>query len=305
MDRIIVTGGYGFIGSSFVNLAAKKGYEVLVVDKLTYAADPKFVTEKHTFLEKDICDLTANDLGEYEYIVNFAAETHVDNSIDNPNPFLKTNIAGIYRLLELARVNSRLKKFIQISTDEVYGDMDDFWDDEANENYPLVPSSPYSATKASSDMLVTAWGRTFKIPYLITRTCNNYGVNQNKEKFLPKIYECIKEDKEIPVYGDGSQVREWIWVEDNVRAILDLLKNKNAFNTIINIGTAERYNNLEIIRMINEFLPGKKAKISFVEDRKGHDVKYAINSFRLKNYDIRYRFKKLPVYLKELYLSEN
>lgn len=303
MDRIIVTGGYGFIGSSFANLATQEGYDVTIVDKMTYASNPDFVDYDLDLIQKDICELTEEDLGEYDYIVNFAAETHVDNSIDNPSPFMKTNIGGVYRLLELARKNKRLQKFIQISTDEVYGDVGSLFEEESKEEDTLKPSSPYSATKASADMLVIAYGRTFNIPYLITRTCNNYGFNQHPEKFLPKIHKCIKENKEIPVYGDGNQVREWIWVEDNVQCILNLLKNENLVSNIFNIGTGERYNNLELIEIINNLLPDKKAKIKFVEDRKGHDVKYALNSYKLAVYTDAPTFKKLDKFLIEVYSS--
>ena len=201
--RIIITGGAGFIGSSFTNHCVKLGHDVLVVDKLTYAADPDNIP-KVSILKMDICDVTPEDLGPYDVLVNFAAESHVDNSIKDGKPFVRTNVEGTFNLLEVARQNPKLKKFVQISTDEVYGDMDDY-DTQvlADETFPLIGSSYYSSTKASSDLLVQAAGRTYGLPYLITRTCNNYGSLQHDEKLLPTMINCVKNDIPIPIYGDG------------------------------------------------------------------------------------------------------
>ena len=274
--RIIVTGGFGFIGSEFVNTIGRKNpnAEVLVVDNLTYAADARRVNVPNIdFLNMDICDVTAEDLGSYDYIVHFAAESHVDNSIKDGKPFVRTNVEGTFNLLECARQNKDLKKFIHISTDEVYGDMDDIcWDAESNETFGLKGSSYYSATKAASDLLVEAAGRTFGLPYLITRTCNNYGSKQNAEKFIPKIMKSIAEDLTIPVYGDGNQIREWIDVEDNTQILYNLMLSKEQ-GGVYNIGSGERYENIEIINMIGEML-GKKPKFEFVADRLGHDRRY-------------------------------
>ena len=213
MSRIIVTGGLGFIGSEFVNYVMENTtHDVVVLDKMTYAANIDNIKNEFHLIKKDICDVTQDDLGDYDYIVNFAAETHVDNSISNGRPFVETNVMGTFNLLEVARKNKNLKKFLQISTDEVYGDMDD--NDVNNristEEFPMKASSYYSATKVSSDMLVISANRTYGLPYLITRTCNNFGEHQNNEKFIPKIISSIKNGVEVPVYGDGSQVREWI-----------------------------------------------------------------------------------------------
>jgi dTDP-glucose 4,6-dehydratase len=222
--KIIATGGYGFIGSSFVNYCSQQGHDVFVIDKMTYASNINNVTERHSSihpdgsLRMDICDVTADDLGDFDYLVNFAAESHVDNSIEDGSPFVKSNIEGVFNLLEISRKNKNLKKFVQISTDEVYGDITDPYY-ESKERDALRPSSYYSATKASADMLVHSVGHTFGMPYLITRTCNNFGRHQHKEKFLPVVEDCFRNDKPIPLYGDGQQMREWIWVEDNVRAI--------------------------------------------------------------------------------------
>ena len=221
--RIVVTGGCGFIGSSFVDLCKNLGYEVLVVDKMTYASNEDWLPMDTELLTSDICDLTEDDLGEYDYLVNFAAESHVDNSIKDGKPFVKTNVEGTYNLLELARKNPKLKKFVQISTDEVYGDLDMLNIDASFEQNFLYPSSYYSATKASADMLVFSCGHTFNLPYIITRTCNNFGIRQHEEKFIPTIMKSIQKDRPIPIYGDGKQIREWIWVEDNVKQILKLM----------------------------------------------------------------------------------
>jgi len=292
--RVVVTGGFGFIGSSFVNYLDSLGHEVLIVDKLTYAANVNNInaaTNTILAVEKDICNVTAEDLGDYEYLVNFAAESHVDNSIKDGRPFVRSNVEGTFNLLELARKNSYLKKFIQISTDEVYGDMEDYGEGVlADETFSLIGSSYYSSTKASADLLVQAAGRTYGIPYLITRTCNNFGVNQNKEKFIPTILNCINNDIEIPIYGDGNQIREWIWVEDNVKILYKLMLENTG---VKNIGSGERWTNRELIQLIAD-ISNKEIKFKFVEDRLGHDTRYGMQT----NFQ-DYKFKLLEEYLKE------
>tara|TARA_B100000029_G_scaffold492593_1_gene554047 strand:- start:1159 stop:2049 length:891 start_codon:yes stop_codon:yes gene_type:complete len=275
--RIVVTGGLGFIGSSFVDLCKNLQHEVLVVDKITYAANEDWLPMDTELLVSDICDLTEEDLGEYDYLVNFAAESHVDNSIKDGKPFVKSNIEGTYNLLELARKNKKLKKFVQISTDEVYGDLDEGHNGygPSFENDTLYPSSYYSATKAAADMLVYSCNHTFGLPYLITRTCNNFGIRQNKEKFIPTIINSIKEDNNIPIYGDGKQIREWIWVEDNVKQILKLMLSDDT--GIYNISSGDTLQNIDIINEIGYIL-GKEPKYEFVEDRLGHDRRYHLNS---------------------------
>jgi len=292
--RVVVTGGFGFIGSSFVNYLDSLGHDVLIVDKITYAANVDNIhAANNTILavEKDICDVTAEDLGDYEYLVNFAAESHVDNSIKDGRPFVRSNVEGTFNLLELARKNSYLKKFIQISTDEVYGDMEDYGEGVlANETFPLMGSSYYSSTKASADLLVQAAGRTYGLPYLITRTCNNFGVKQNKEKFIPTIFNCINNDIEIPIYGDGNQIREWIWVEDNVKILYKLMLENTG---VENIGSGDRWTNRELIQLIAD-ISNKEIKFKFVEDRLGHDTRYGMQT----NFQ-DYKFKLLEEYLKE------
>lgn len=279
-NKIVVTGGLGFIGSHFVNfLIDNTNHEILIVDKLTYAANRKNIKESISLIEKDVCDITPEDLGEYDYIVHFAAESHVDNSIQNGLPFIKSNVQGTYNMIEVARKNPKLKKFLHISTDEVYGDRDGRG--ESNELTPLESSSYYSASKTSSDLLVMSAGRTYDFPYLITRTCNNYGENQHKEKFIPKIIYCIKNDIEVPVYGDGKQIREWIHADDNASAIYKLLMSDKV-KEIYNIGTGERYENIEILKMIGDIL-GKGVKFKYVTDRLGHDRLYLLDCNKFMN----------------------
>lgn len=289
--RIVVTGGYGFIGSSFVNYAARQGHDILVVDKLTYAADMDNVTVDHDALIEDICNVTAEDLGEYEYLVNFAAESHVDNSITNGRPFVRSNVEGVFNLIEVARQNPNLNKFVQISTDEVYGDVE--FPHESTISDGLHPSSYYSATKASADMLIQSAGRTFGLPYLITRTCNNFGVNQHHEKFIPVLTDCFRNDTPIPLYGDGKQVREWIWVEDNVRAIYVYMMYTN--EQLINIGSGIRCSNRTLISMMEDHF-GKKAVFDkTTKDRLGHDRRYALKTTHPINIT-----KTLKDYIEEL-----
>lgn len=287
-QRIIVTGGAGFIGSAFINyLLDNFDCDVLCVDKLTYAGLRKNIKHSIPFLHKDICEVTPDELGEFDYIVHFAAESHVDNSINNGLPFIKTNVEGTFNLLEIARKNKKLKKFIHISTDEVYGDMGDHIaiNHIATEGDKLQPSSYYSSSKASSDLLVMSCNRTYGLPYLITRTCNNFGEHQFEEKFLPTIAKSIRDGVPVPVYGDGKQIREWMYVYDNVKVICDLMFDDKVINEIYNIGTTFRVSNLDIINKISEILD-KDVLIKNVEDRLGHDKKYGLNCFKMKQYYI-------------------
>jgi dTDP-glucose 4,6-dehydratase len=305
--KVIVTGGAGFIGSAFINhLLDNFECDVLCVDKLTYAGRKENIKHNVSFLQKDICDVTADELGEFDYIVHFAAESHVDNSISNGLPFVKTNVEGTFNLLEISRKNKNLKKFIHISTDEVYGDMDEHFaiNHSAKEEDELKPSSYYSATKAASDMLVLSANRTYGLPYLITRTCNNFGEHQFEEKFLPTIARSIKEGTPVPVYGDGEQIREWMYVYDNVKVICDLMFDDKVVNQVMNIGTGFRVTNLNIINKIATVL-NSEVNIKHVEDRLGHDRKYSLYSKKMKEYYINKQktieFKNLYDYLEEQY----
>ncbi len=268
---IVITGGLGFIGSRFVKLCTEKGHNVKIIDKMTYAADLGRLPDNSGYWRKDICDVTENDIKGYDYIVNFAAETHVDNSIKDGKPFIRSNVEGVFNLLEQSR-KVNVKKFIQISTDEVYGDI--LYPFESKESDNLNPSSYYSATKASADMLVLSAHRTYGLPYIITRTCNNFGPGQHEEKFVPKIIKCLENDLPIPVYTPGTQRREWIHVDDNCQAIYNIMISDKV-NEIYNIGSEDRCTNLEIVSKLDK---DNKANIELVKDRLGHDTRYALDS---------------------------
>jgi dTDP-glucose 4,6-dehydratase len=294
--KILVTGACGFIGSSFAHLLSKNNIEYKVIDSLTYAGKQSNLPKSYDLLVKDICDVTINDVGDdYDYVVHFAAESHVDNSILNGGPFVKTNVNGTYNMIELAKQMPKLKRFVHISTDEVYGDVNDLDVESTDEKCNLHGSSYYSATKASSDLLVQAAGRTYGLPYLITRTCNNFGERQDKEKFLPTIIRKIKADEPIPVYGDGQQIREWIWADDNVEMIFNLMQHESG---VWNIGSSDEWTNISIIEAIANKM-GKQIKYEYVTDRKGHDRKYALNNNKIKQAGYHNITKTLDQYLNE------
>lgn len=284
---IVVTGGLGFIGSRFIEYAYNNSsHNIINVDKHTYAANHDRIslsiredTDRYRYLKADICDnlIKHEEIETADYVVNFAAESHVDNSIEDGKPFMDTNIGGVYNLLEQFKDAPNLKRFVQISTDEVYGDMDDYRGKTyATESFSLKPSSYYSATKASADLLVQSASRTFGVPYLITRTCNNFGLGQDPEKFLPKIAKCIRDGGTVPVYGDGEQVREWMHVDDNVAIIYGLMMTAPE-NNIYNIGTGYEFTNNEVVTLIGKAV-GREVKYEYVTDRLGHDRRYALDS---------------------------
>jgi dTDP-glucose 4,6-dehydratase len=276
MIKIVVTGGMGFIGSHFVNKlkGSIQDCEITVIDKLTYASNVNNINCDINFIKEDICNLS--ELPKCDYIVHFAAESHVDNSIKDGRPFVRTNVEGTFNMVELALKVDGLKKFIHISTDEVYGDMIDYGSDIlSNEDFSLVGSSYYSATKASSDLIVQSAGRTFGLPYIITRTCNNFGENQHSEKMVPKIIKMIKNDEPIPVYGDGEQIREWIHADDNAQSIINIMLSDEV-NQVFNIGSGYRITNNQLIKIVSEIV-GKDVNFNYVEDRLGHDRKYALD----------------------------
>jgi len=303
--KIIVTGGYGFIGSRFVQQVLQNtSYNVKIIDKMTYAADKSRVHpsgESHFRLEHskiDICDVDANMLRGAHYIVNFAAESHVDNSIKDGKPFIKSNVEGVLNLLDCAKDLKYLKKFVQISTDEVYGDMYDLRGRQsADESFSIRPSSYYSASKASADLLVQSAARTHGIPYLITRSCNNFGPNQHPEKLLPLLFECIKEGKEVPIYGKGFQSREWIHVDDNVEIILELMFSR-ARNEVYNIGSGYHYKNIEIVNFVGHLL-GEKVKYKYVKDRLGHDKAYRLDTSKVGSFLGTKIYQTLEGFLKD------
>ena len=295
-DRMLITGGCGFIGSHFTDF--QMGYvdmEVIVVDKLTYASNIDYLPEGAKLIKKDINDLTYDDIGEIQYCVNFAAESHVDNSIDDGNPFVKTNVNGTFNLLELCRQMKNFKKFVQISTDEVYGDVKE----PSIETDVLKPSSYYSATKAAADQIVLAAGKTYELPYLITRSCNNYGDRQHEEKFLPKLFKCYKEQMAFPLYGDGLNRREWIWVGDNIR-IIDLLTHSPNHYGIYNVGTGDIWCNVDIVDEVTMLTNGG---INFqqVDDRLGHDRAYWLDCYKLEQELGYYPTMSLATYLQDIF----
>ena len=284
---IIVTGGAGFIGSNFIfhMLAAHPGDRIVCLDKLTYAGNLstlKSVTDKPNFrfVKADICDREAVfSLFEEEkpdVVVNFAAESHVDRSIEDPGIFLKTNILGTQVLMDACRKYG-IKRFHQVGTDEVYGDLPlDRPDLFFTEQTPLHTSSPYSASKASADLLVMAYHRTFGLPVTISRCSNNYGPYQFPEKLIPLMIANALADKPLPVYGEGLNVRDWLYVEDHCKAI-DLILQKGRAGEVYNIGGHNEMRNIDIVKLICKELGKPESLITYVTDRKGHDMRYAID----------------------------
>ncbi len=295
MKTVLVTGGCGFIGSNFVRLLCASGdWRVVSLDKLTYAGNLEnlsgIVQERHRFVKGDIADRSLVDrLLEEEKpwaIVNFAAESHVDRSILDSSPFLQTNIAGVQTLLESVRRHP-VDHFLHISTDEVYGDK--VGQEPADEKSPLIPSSPYAASKAAADLLCLSYRRTYGLPILITRSSNNYGPYQFPEKLIPLMIRNAMSGMKLPVYGDGMQMRDWLYVDDNCRAILAVLE-KGTPGSVYNIGTEIERSNLEVVQSICELLSevagpdveALKHTIESVVDRPGHDRRYAISTAKLR-----------------------
>ena len=291
--KILVTGGCGFIGSSYIQniLNNYDGIEVQNIDLMTYATSKKtlalldeYKNFSHSTLDISNFSLIDKEIKSFDpdLIVNFAAESHVDNSIEGALPFVNSNILGVFNLLEISKnLRDRNKKkflFHQISTDEVYGDLDAS-EPAFTEEHPYDPSSPYSATKASADMLVSAWGRTFEIPYLITNCSNNFGPRQYSEKLIPKIIFNAMNNIDIPIYGNGLNIRDWIYVDDHTQAIIELHK-KDIVADRFNIGGDNEITNLDLVENVIKILQSHynlNPKIKFVDDRKGHDARYAIN----------------------------
>ncbi|MBH8599145.1 dTDP-glucose 4,6-dehydratase [Thermoactinomyces sp. CICC 10523] len=286
--KLLVTGGAGFIGSNFIRYMANRypEYEIINLDLLTYAGNRENLQDVEThanyrFVKGDIGDrnLVESLVGNgVEVIVNCAAESHVDRSIKNPDIFVKTNIVGTHVLLEAARKH-KVKKFLQVSTDEVYGSLGETG--VFTEETGLAPNSPYSASKASADLLVRAYHETFDLPVNITRCSNNYGPYQFPEKLIPLMITHALEDQELPVYGDGLHVRDWLHVEDHCAA-LDRVIHRGKDGEVYNIGGNNERTNLEIVKLILKVLGKSEELIRFVEDRLGHDRRYAIHSAKIQ-----------------------
>lgn len=294
--KIVITGGAGFIGCNFVRYMLEKypEDEIVVLDKLTYAGrleNLQDVMDKITFIKGDICDKEdIKRVGDCDVIFNFAAETHVDQSILDASVFVKTDVLGTYTLLEYARKHD-VEKYIQISTDEVYGSIEiergSFSEDDV-----LDPSSPYSASKAGSDLLVKAYQRTHGLPVLITRSSNNFGPYQYPEKLIPVLILKAMHDESLPIYGDGRNVRDWIYVLDNCSGI-DAVFQKGKIGEIYNIASGNEKQNIEIANLILEELNKPKSLIEFVKDRPGHDQRYSLNIEKIRKlgWNSRYRFE--------------
>ena len=293
MKRFIVTGGCGFIGSNLIHLLIKKNCKVLNIDSLSYAAQKYNLKDvkksNYTFVKADINNKKKilQILKEFRPIgiFNLAADTHVDRSIDNSFNFIKNNILGVYNLLEAIKMQNKKIRLVHISTDEVYGDI--LGNKRSDENYPYIPSSPYSATKASSDHLVYSYVRTYKMDAVISNCSNNYGPRQFPEKLIPKMIYNIINNKPLPVYAKGKNSREWIYVDDHCEALLRLFY-KGKSGEKYNIGSGINCNNIFIIKKIlkdfknKKIKIGKNVKIKFVKDRPGHDFRYALNSKKIK-----------------------
>ena len=288
MRRILVTGGAGFIGSNFVRMVLDEHQDCLVVnlDKLTYAGNLENLAgfednPNHKFVKGDICDAdlieSLIDEHKIEVIINFAAESHVDRSIEEPTIFIDTNVTGTLTLLLAAR-DRKLERFVQISTDEVYGELGP--KGKFTEQTPLSPNSPYSASKAAADHLVSAFGHTWGLRYNITRCSNNYGQYQFPEKLIPLMINNAVNDKDMPVYGDGLNVRDWLYVYDHCTAIWKVITDAEP-GRIYNIGGCNEKPNIDVVKLILKQLNKPESLIKFVTDRLGHDRRYAIDSSRI------------------------
>ncbi|HVO99655.1 MAG TPA: dTDP-glucose 4,6-dehydratase [Bryobacteraceae bacterium] len=287
MRTFLVTGGAGFIGSAFVRLAVSSGWaRVVNLDKLTYAGNlenllPVSSDANYRFVHGDICDagLVNEVVAEVkpDAIVHFAAESHVDRSILTPEPVFETNLRGTFTLLEAARLN-KTPRFLHVSTDEVYGSIDP--PHEADEQYPLRASSPYSASKAGSDLLALSYFITYKVPVTVTRASNNYGPYQFPEKLIPLMISNAMADQPLPIYGDGMQVRDWLYVDDHCRAILAAVDHGRP-GEVYNIGGSRSLANIEVVKMILAVLGKPESLMVTVKDRPGHDRRYALSSEKL------------------------
>lgn len=284
---LLITGGCGFIGSNFIRYMLERypQYRLINLDLLTYAGNPGNLAEvaadpRYTFVRGDIADreVVQRVMSQVDQVIHFAAESHVDRSIEGPEVFVRTNVLGTQVLLEYARACS-IERFIHVSTDEVYGSLGP--QGYFSEQTPLAPNSPYSASKAGSDLLARAYYETFRFPVIITRCSNNYGPYQYPEKLIPLMIHNALKDKPLPVYGDGLNVRDWLYVTDHCAAI-DRVLHQGVPGRVYNIGGNNEWKNIDIVRLILEILGKSESLISYVEDRQGHDRRYAIDAARIR-----------------------
>lgn len=286
--KLLVTGGAGFIGSNFVRRALQLYDEliekIIVLDKLTYAGvlanlEDLPNAEKFEFVKGDICnpELVSSVIKNVDHVVNFAAESHVDRSIESSEDFILTNINGVRNILDQILMAKKKIRFLQVSTDEVYGSiLNGSWD----ESFPLEPNSPYSASKASADLLVRAYVKTHNVDAIITRCSNNYGPYQFPEKLIPLFITNLIEGKKLPIYGNGLNIRDWLHVDDHCDGIF-LALTRGKTGQIYNIGGGKELTNIEITQIILKLMDGNESSIEYVEDRKGHDLRYSINYEKL------------------------
>ncbi|ASJ15378.1 dTDP-glucose 4,6-dehydratase [Thermococcus radiotolerans] len=298
--RLLVTGGMGFIGSNFIRYALEKHeeWEIINLDKLGYGSNPENLRDiegdpRYTFIKGDITDfeLMKALVKKVDAVVNFAAESHVDRSISSPEHFLRSNVIGVYTILEAIRRSNPEVRFVHISTDEVYGDI---LEGSFTERDALMPSSPYSASKAAADSLVLGWARTYTLNASITRCTNNYGPYQFPEKLIPKTIIRASMGLKIPIYGTGQNVRDWIYVEDHVRGVEAVLL-KGEPREVYNISAGEEKTNIKVVKTILKLLGKNESLIEFVEDRPGHDLRYSLDSWKITRdlkWRPRYNFEK-------------
>lgn len=291
--NLLVTGGLGFIGSNFIKYIFNKyeNYHIYNVDLKTYAASYDNISDEISNSGRyslSICDINDTDRirnliqkHDVNYIVNFAAESHVDNSINNSTPFVQTNINGTHSLLSLLHDCPSVERYLQVSTDEVYGSLNEE-DDAFTESTPLQANSPYSASKASADLLCRSFYETFNYPILITRCSNNYGPNQHEEKLIPLMIKNAKAGEKLPVYGDGRNIRDWIHVSDHCSGI-DAVLHGGKIGEVYNIGGKNEVRNIDIVKTILKLLDKDESQIKFIKDRLGHDWRYAIDNSKIQN----------------------
>jgi dTDP-glucose 4,6-dehydratase len=287
--NILITGGAGFIGLNFVNFILKNtDYEITILDALTYASHPEEINKliknpRVRFIQANIIDTEeikpALDR-VYEVLVHFAAESHVDRSIKDGEIFIQTNIIGTFNMIQIV-MDGFAKKMIHVSTDEVYGTLQKN-EKPFTEHSPIAPNNPYSASKASSDLIVRSYYQTFGLPLITTRCSNNFGPFQNKEKYIPTIIYQALQEKKIPVYGDGLQIRDWLFVEDHCSAIASIIEN-GKYGEVYNIGGGNEKTNIEVVKQILAIMGKSESLIDYVTDRVGHDRRYAIDSSKLQS----------------------